>query len=577
MHRLGVDGAVAVVTFVVATGVYGATLLRGVSSADPAEMQTVPTVLGIAHPTTYPLWTLLGFLWTRLPFASAALLMNALSAVLFAASAAGAAALARRLGARPIFAVGVTGLTFAFAGLTWSRATQADVHALHTLLLVLELLAWETAERSGSRNAALVLVGLVGLGLAHHRLMLITGVPLAVWFFVRHVAWLRSPTFVVRAVVIGAAPLLLYLYLPLRGDGGAPVVNADSSEGWLSAASAFSGNQKVWSGTSLGNWLAALPHDVALASDWIGFIPVALALVGGYVLVRTRPAIAAGLAWTLLAPTYGAANRELDDVHHRWLIVPLLVVTVLASVGAEALARVVLRVVKHRARDVSNAARAVTALVIVAAVAMPISAFARGHDRYDRSADTRDERNAARIMRALKPDAVVWAYWDVRTMLQYERFAENVRNDVEILDHRAYARYRTGDDSAVALAVARDPRYARRPLYVLPGITDEPGAVARLETQFDLRPILTVGEPSEAVTYHGGGHLYLVERPSPSLDLAAARFSVRWLRRPFGRSPEEVVRPVGCPCRRSRPDSDGTSAAEPEPRRSSTSRPTVRK
>lgn len=58
MERLNTGEVAATVTFIAAAGVYAATLLRGVSSADPAEMQTVPTVLGIAHPTTYPLWTL---------------------------------------------------------------------------------------------------------------------------------------------------------------------------------------------------------------------------------------------------------------------------------------------------------------------------------------------------------------------------------------------------------------------------------------------------------------------------------------------------------------------------------------
>jgi Protein of unknown function (DUF2723) len=513
VERLNTGEVAAAVTFVAAAGVYAATLLRGVSSADPAEMQTVPTVLGIAHPTTYPLWTLLGFAWTRLPIASPAVMMNALSAALFAASAAGAAMLASRLGARPVLAATVAGMTFAYAGLTWSRATQADVHALHTLLMVLVLAAWITAERTGSRKAALALVGLVGLGLAHHRLMLITGVPIAMWFFVRHLAWLRSPRFVFQVAVAGAAPLLFYLYLPLRGDHGAPVINADHSNGWLSAATAFSGNQTVWSRTSVDTWLTSLPGDLRLASHWVGWPALALALLGGLALVRDRPVIAAGLMWTILAPTYGAANRNLDDVHHRWLIVPLLVGVVLAGLGGEQAARAAISVAGRGTRRGGPAMpRLTTGAVIIAALAMPAWAFARGLSPYDRSRDVRDERNAARIFLALRPRAVVWSYWDVRTTLQYEHFVAKMRPDVEIVDHRAYARYRSDDDSAVALALARDRRYAHRPLYVIPGVEGEKAEIAALKTQFGVKPVLKLGEPSEAVVYHGGGHLYLVER-----------------------------------------------------------------
>ena len=51
--------------FAIVTTVYSATLLRGVTSGDGADMQTVPAVLGSTDPTGYPLWTLLGFLFAR--------------------------------------------------------------------------------------------------------------------------------------------------------------------------------------------------------------------------------------------------------------------------------------------------------------------------------------------------------------------------------------------------------------------------------------------------------------------------------------------------------------------------------
>ena len=243
MHRLGMDGAVAGVTFVIAAGIYAATLLRGVSSADPAEMQTVPTVLGIAHPTTYPLWTLLGFAWTRLPLASPALLMNALSAALFAASAAGAAALAARLGVRPVLPAG--GATFALSGLTWSRATQAEVHALHTLLMVSVLLAWVTAERAGSRNVALALVGLVGArsgsspvdvdhGSSGRGLVLRAPSRSAA------LAKLRGVSAARRRGAAAPLPVSASSRRPRGSRGERRFV-----EGWLAAASAFTGNQTV--------------------------------------------------------------------------------------------------------------------------------------------------------------------------------------------------------------------------------------------------------------------------------------------------------------------------------------------
>ena len=119
--------------FAVAISIYGATLLRGVASFDTAEMQTVPAVLGIAHPTGYPLWTLVGFVWTKLMFfATPALAMNVLSATFFASSASVLGLISLRLGVRPALAV-AGGLIFAFAGETWARATAAEAVRLPRL------------------------------------------------------------------------------------------------------------------------------------------------------------------------------------------------------------------------------------------------------------------------------------------------------------------------------------------------------------------------------------------------------------------------------------------------------------
>ena len=46
---------------------YLRTLLPGLGSRDTAELQWVAPTLGLAHPTGYPLYTLLGWLWNQLP------------------------------------------------------------------------------------------------------------------------------------------------------------------------------------------------------------------------------------------------------------------------------------------------------------------------------------------------------------------------------------------------------------------------------------------------------------------------------------------------------------------------------
>ena len=115
---VGTDWASAI-TFVGVMTVYLATMMPGSAFVDTGEFQTVTYVLGVAHPTGYPFYTMFGKLFgTLIPIGSWAYRMNLLSAL----SASGAAAIlvvfARRLGVTSAIAI-AAGLSFAFALNTW--------------------------------------------------------------------------------------------------------------------------------------------------------------------------------------------------------------------------------------------------------------------------------------------------------------------------------------------------------------------------------------------------------------------------------------------------------------------------
>ena len=66
----------------IALGLYVATLMPGMAFDDWGEMQSVPHVLGVAHPTGYPTYLLTAWLFELLPIGSVAWRANLLSAVL---------------------------------------------------------------------------------------------------------------------------------------------------------------------------------------------------------------------------------------------------------------------------------------------------------------------------------------------------------------------------------------------------------------------------------------------------------------------------------------------------------------
>ena len=198
--------------------VYLRTLLPGLAFGDWGEMQTVPHILGVAHPTGYPTYILLAWLTELVPIGSVAFRSNVLSAVLVAASLATATAIAGRLGVRPLVAV-AAGLGLGAVGTIWAAATVAEVNPLHLLLcalLIHRALVWE-ARRA---TVDLVLGGLlVGLAVGNHLLTLFVAP-----FIVLFVAWvgrrelLARPWLVVPAVLALVLGLSVYAYIPIAAS-----------------------------------------------------------------------------------------------------------------------------------------------------------------------------------------------------------------------------------------------------------------------------------------------------------------------------------------------------------------------
>jgi hypothetical protein len=485
---------------VAALFVYCLTLLPGVGASDVAEMQTVPKILGIAHTTGYPLWTLVGFLWTRLPLGNSAFRMNLLTALFFAASVALLAVLGIRLGVRPWLGT-TAALIFAFAGLTWGSAVHAEVQSLHVLLVAVSMFA------------------AAGFGLAHQALMFLTAPPLIAWFCLRHlrVMWVRR-TLLLTAVAL-IVPLLFYFYLPIRAAHGAPVVNAvPGSHGWFSVmlGEGFTGSGSTL--RSIAVWWHSLGDDLregAQGIGWfpylhagaqgIGWFPIMLAGLGVVVLVRRAPAALVGLLIVIAADTYGLARTQ---VKVTYLLVPLFVVTLLAAVGAEKLVSLL------SARGPTKYRKLVAGCLVIGFAAVPLVAVVSRYGSYDQSGNRVDLVNAQRILAALPPHAVIWVYWDIRTTLQYEHFVDGQRPDVTILDLRS-VREMGGAPAFDQFAVAAsfDPALKGRPLCIIPDphVNPDPTASSTPGSDFYLRRLAPIVRPY-GYGYVSGDWLYLIQR-----------------------------------------------------------------
>ncbi len=267
---------------------YLATMNRGIGFIDRGELAAVAATLGIAHPTGYPLFTLLGNVLARLAPGHVVLALNGAAAVL---TAAGAAVLVplydewlRRTdpGAAPAerapFAL-LGALVTASGSVWWQQANGWEVYALHALLAPLALLAAARWLRTGGTAAAAFAGLALGLAFTNHltTVLLVPALAILLLLDPRRGERVRE---LPAAVVAGVLALGTYAYLPLRTaqhpalDWGEPTtaarfvahVGAREFRSWMfSDAAEFAGQARYVA--------IRLPADLA----WAG---AALALAG---------------------------------------------------------------------------------------------------------------------------------------------------------------------------------------------------------------------------------------------------------------------------------------------------------
>lgn len=214
-----VGGAV----FFLAYLVYLLTLYPSVPAEDGGEFTTAVAALGVAHPPGYPLYVILGKVFTALiPFGTFAWKVNVFSA-LCGAVAAVFFYLCVKLFTRDDLSSFFGALLFAFGGIFWSQSVRAEVYTLNAALflgiLFLIFLWYEkrhdlTADES--RRCLFLAAFLYGLSLGNHHLMLMAGPPLLLFAVLTVPRFFKDWRFLVKVFLFFCAGLAVYLYLPVR-------------------------------------------------------------------------------------------------------------------------------------------------------------------------------------------------------------------------------------------------------------------------------------------------------------------------------------------------------------------------
>jgi len=176
--------------FFIALVTYWYTAMPNIGLGDDGEMATAALHFGVPHPSGYPLWTILGGLFSRLPLGNGSWELNLFSG-LAAATAVGVFSLLVLNGSRwiglaavPATILSLAGTcTFAWATPVWSQATIGKgTYSLHVcLMMTLAMLCYVWIRRPHWKNAFVWVVFVFALGMSnHHMTLAMAALPLLV-------------------------------------------------------------------------------------------------------------------------------------------------------------------------------------------------------------------------------------------------------------------------------------------------------------------------------------------------------------------------------------------------------------
>jgi hypothetical protein len=429
--------------FAALLAVYWRTLAPGVLGGDVGELQFVPYILGMAHPTGTPLYCLLGKLWTLLPIGpSVAWRMNLLSAVSAVLAICLVYALVWGLTRRILPAL-VAALSLGLGATFWEQATMADKYAFNALLVALVLamaLRWGKTRSPTTLN---LLALSYGLSLTHHRTNVLLA-PLLLGYVVwyeRSALW-RNRRRLLRLVLLLLAPLLIYLYLPWAEARNLPpgTWHPHKLQEWVRQILDIGSVGYVYvDAADLGQRLLFFARTLQQDFTWPG---VAIGLIGLAWQLRWRRAEGMLLLLLFCVEGFLAANHHLP---RQWtfFIPSFLVFAVWIGEGLGAIWQGLERVWRDkRWYNVGLGTPVALGMLALPLVAAPLryQSFRATHDGAGlldpwRQAIKQGEmgERLGRAIAGVQADAIIVGDWEQATPLWYFQQVARWRPDVQIV------------------------------------------------------------------------------------------------------------------------------------------------
>ncbi|MCW8802834.1 MAG: DUF2723 domain-containing protein [Ignavibacteriaceae bacterium] len=444
--------------------VYLFTLAPSVVQIDSGELAAVQATLGIAHPTGYPLFTMLGYLFSLIPLPFTKIFQLNILAAIYCSAAVGvftytikycldnlsvfkkkisiqkeAAKKGKKKGKYQIekavdkeelseniklITAVFGGLILAFSRTFWFQSTSVEVYSLHLLLITLIILillkAYVKSFENDKMTYWLVFAFFLALGFTNHLTILMILPATAYLYFLRYkftsASFVRLGLMILLFIVVLVA---VYSYLPLRASQN-PIINWGNPIDWERIYRHVTGKQyQIWLFTSFDSagkqfsyFWSILPFEF--------FVGLILVIVGLFFSLFKLRTLGLFILITFIFTVLYSINYDIHDIDSYFLLA-FVMLAFFAAFGA-------LKILEMKSLPKNYG---LIGLTIVLAIQ-----FFFNFIKVNQSGVYTFEDYTKATLNTVPENSIIFSYqWDYFISASYYyQFVENYRRDVTVID-----------------------------------------------------------------------------------------------------------------------------------------------
>ncbi len=448
MNILGNKKVFSVLSFLIPFFVYVLTLAPGLYFIDTGELAAACVKLGIAHPTGYPLFTLIGKVFTLLPAGENIYKLNLMCAFLTAATifmmfnlvhyvisgmdlnkAGNNTGVFKKFVSNEMLVNLVSlsaSLVLAFSNTFWNVANSLEVYSLHTLLIVTVIFVFLKAsdiyvhgKGKDDLRYWFMFAFVLGLSFTNHLTTIFLGVGFLYLYFA--VNGFRKQSFI--KILYMAVPFALafsvYAYFFIRADNNS--ISWDYPVNLSNFYRHISGKQfSVWMFSSTEAASKQFSHFVSVYPKEFFYFPVIIALFGlVYSFFRQRRFFYFTLLLFVFNILY-AINYDIHDIDTYFLLA-YIVTAVWFALG------LIFIIDKLKLNN---------AVIVILAVFLPALCVYSNFEENDESKSVYVREYTENVFNSTRNRSIVfstqWDFWVSASF--YLQMTENYRPDVAVLD-----------------------------------------------------------------------------------------------------------------------------------------------